>query len=98
MGGPSRFLFGLLLAADRHPAPNALKVALGSAALVGLAAYLVLGRPAKKAGHDLASSEKPQALRGERTRTLEGEKAALSELRAAAARKAAAPPLAPAPP
>ena len=89
MGAPSRFLYGLLLAAERHPAPNALKVALGSAALIGLAAFLVLGRPAKKAGHDLASSEKPQALRGERARTLEGEKAALGELRAAAAARKA---------
>ena len=41
MGAPSRFLYGLLLAAERHPAPNALKVALGSAALIGLAALLI---------------------------------------------------------
>jgi len=83
MGAPSRFFYGLLMAADRHPAPNALKVALGSAAFLGLALALVFGRAAAKPGHDLASSEKPQALRGERSRTLEGEKAALEELRRA---------------
>ena len=43
MGAPSRFLYGLLMSADRHPAPNALKVALGSAALIGLAAFLGAG-------------------------------------------------------
>ena len=91
MGAPSRLLYGLLMAAQRHPAPNSVKVALGSSALIGLAAALVLGRPAAKPGHDMASSEKPQAMRGERSRTLEGEKAALEELRRARQAAAAAP-------
>ena len=85
MGAPSRFLYGLLMSADRHPAPNALKVALGSAAFSGTALVLVYGRPSVRGGHDVASSDKPQAMRGERSRTLEGEKAALEELRRAKA-------------
>jgi len=83
----SRFLYGLLVAADRHPAPRPLKIAAGSSVLIGLGAYLVLGRPATRPGHDLASSERPQAMRGERARTLEGERAALEALRAARAAK-----------
>ena len=73
----SRFLLSLVQAADRHPAPHSLKVLAGSAVLISLGAYSVLRAPSTKPGNDLASSEKPQQLRGEKSRTLEGEKAAL---------------------
>lgn len=36
---------------------------------------LIFAGPAKKAGHDFASNEKPQALRGETERNLQEEKA-----------------------
>ena len=80
-----RYLLSLLIAADRHPAPQALKVLLGASVLTGAAVYLVLGRAPQKAGHDLASSEKPQAVRGEKLRTVAGEKAAILALEAARA-------------
>ncbi len=50
------------------------KVFIGFSIITGLSTYLVLSKPTK-AGHSLASVEKPQALRGEVTRSVEDERA-----------------------
>ena len=68
-----------------------LAVFLGTASIIGIAAYSVTKKP-EKPGHDKFSSEKPQALRGERKRTLEEEKRALQELAEKRERAAAAKP------
>lgn len=54
-------------------------VFLGTALIIGLAVNQVTKRP-EKPGHDKFSSEKPEALRGERVRSLDSEKRALQEL------------------
>lgn len=64
---------------------DTLKIAAGVAAIVGFSTWQVFGRAPTKPGHDLASSEKPQALRNETERTLEGEKAKAAASKAAKA-------------
>ena len=66
-----------------------LLVFLGTASIIGFAAYSVVKKP-QAPGHDKFSSEKPQALRGERRRSLADEKLALHELIAKRERAAAA--------
>ena len=67
-----------------------LKVFAVVCAVAALSTYQVMGGARKKAGHDLLSSEKPQALRGETEgRTLAGEKAKQAESRARKAAEAA---------
>ena len=56
-----------------------LLVFLGTASIIGFAAYSVVKKP-QAPGHDKFSSEKPQELRGERRRSLAEEKRALQEL------------------
>jgi hypothetical protein len=56
-----------------------LLVFIGTSTIIGVAAYSVVKKP-EQPGHDKFSSEKPQALRGELRRTLDGEKRALQEL------------------
>ena len=52
------------------------KVGLASFAVCGLAAEQVLLRQPKREGHDLFSSEKPEAVRGEKRRSVDEERAA----------------------
>ena len=59
------------------------KVGVAAGAVCALAAAQVLLRKPKREGHDLFSSEKPEAVRGEKRRSVEEE-------RALAARTAAA--------
>jgi len=55
------------------------KIAIGSSLIFGLSIYLVFSKPKTKPGHDLGSSEKPQALRNETLRTIESEKRLLEQ-------------------
>ena len=64
-----------------------LLVLAGVGGIISLAAWQVLSS-AQKPGHDLASNEKPQALRNETARTLAGEKAKLAAIDAARAARA----------
>lgn len=67
---------------------ESVKIVLAVGSIVALSAWQVFGSNRKKAGHDLASNEKPQVLRNESERTLEGEKAKAAASRAAKAAKA----------
>jgi hypothetical protein len=60
------------------------KVGLAAGAVCALAAAQVLLRKPKREGHDLFSSEKPEAVRGEKRRSVEEERALAA--RAAAGR------------
>jgi hypothetical protein len=72
------------------PWKERLQVIAGVSAIVGLACYNVLGpKTAARPGHDLASNEKPEALRKETPRNLEIERAKVQA--AAAARPTASP-------
>jgi hypothetical protein len=75
MGVIARAGLRLLRAADEHPLPESLKIVIGVAAACAFGYRVVTGRADKRPGHDLASSERPQALRGEKERSLEEEKA-----------------------
>ena len=55
------------------------KVALIVGAICALSAAQVLSRKPKKEGHDLFSSEKPAAVRGDKARSVEAERAKQEE-------------------
>ena len=57
-----------------------LLVLAGTVGCLSFAAYGVYSRKPAEPGHDLASTEKPQAMRKEPRRTLEQEKRALQAL------------------
>jgi hypothetical protein len=63
---------------DAWKANESTKILLVVGGVVGLATYQTLSRAATKDGHNMLSSEKPQALRNESTRSLDDEKAKLA--------------------
>ena len=58
---------------------NHVKVALIVGVVCALSAAQVLSRAPKKEGHDLFSSEKPAAVRGDKARSVEAERAKQEE-------------------
>jgi hypothetical protein len=78
MGSLARFLYKVADNIDKHPLPQPIKIFLGAGVIYGVSIYLVYSKPTTKPGHDLGSSEKPQAIRNETVRTLESEKRLLA--------------------
>jgi hypothetical protein len=79
MGSVARFLYKVADNVDRHPLPQPIKIFIGAGFIYGLSIYLVYSKPTTKPGHDIGSSEKPQAIRNETVRTLESEKRLLAQ-------------------
>jgi hypothetical protein len=78
----AKFLYKIASNIDETPVISKIsKIAIGSSLIIGLSLYLVFSKPKTKPGHDLGSSEKPQALRNETLRTIESEKRLLEEHR-----------------
>jgi hypothetical protein len=79
MGSVARFLYKVADNVDKHPLPQPIKIFIGAGFIYGLSIYLVYSKPTTKPGHDIGSSEKPQAIRNETVRTLESEKRLLAQ-------------------